>query len=62
MCTAAAGKTIGVELTKWVEHDQIEGGRGRELLENSYLKILAAKMSQDLTTLGGSSCTTNHSG
>jgi len=43
MCTAAAGKTIGVELTKWVEHDQIEGGRGRELLENSYLNIIGSE-------------------
>jgi hypothetical protein len=29
---------IGVEL-KWVEHDQVTEGKGRELLENSYLTI-----------------------
>lgn len=43
LCTGATGKVIGVELTKWVEHDQVEGGRGRELLENSYLKIIRSE-------------------
>jgi hypothetical protein len=43
LCTGATGKVIGVELTKWVEHDQVEDGRGRELLENSYLKIIRSE-------------------
>jgi hypothetical protein len=43
LCTSASGKTIGVELTKWVEHDQVTDGRGRELLENSYLKIIGSE-------------------
>jgi hypothetical protein len=43
ICTNASGKTIGVELTKWVEHDQVTDGRGRELLENSYLEIIGSE-------------------
>jgi hypothetical protein len=43
LCTGVSGKLIGVELTKWVEHDQVTEGRGRELLENSYLKIIGSE-------------------
>jgi hypothetical protein len=43
ICASASGKTIGVELTRWVEHDQITNGRGREFFENSYLKIIASE-------------------
>ncbi|HVO64545.1 MAG TPA: hypothetical protein VMT53_26730 [Terriglobales bacterium] len=43
MCTGASGRTIGVELTKWVEHDQVTDARGRELLESSYLRIIESE-------------------
>lgn len=43
LCTSASGRTIGVELTKWVEHAQVTNGRGRELLEDSYLKIIGSE-------------------
>jgi hypothetical protein len=43
LCTSISGKVIGVELTKWVEHDQVTGARGRELLENSYLKVIGSE-------------------
>ncbi|MGB8886506.1 MAG: hypothetical protein WCC87_07260 [Candidatus Korobacteraceae bacterium] len=39
VCVSASGRNIGVELTKWVEHDQVTKARGRESLENSYLRI-----------------------
>jgi len=42
LCVGASGKVIGVELTKWVEHGQVTTGRGRELLENSYLKLIGS--------------------
>jgi hypothetical protein len=43
LCAGIFGKVIGVELTKWIEHDQVTEGRGRELLENSYLKIIGSE-------------------
>jgi hypothetical protein len=43
LCMGATGQTIGVELTKWVEHDQVERGKGRELLEISYLEIIRSE-------------------
>jgi hypothetical protein len=43
LCTTTSGKRIGVELTKWVEHEQVTEGRGREFFENSYLKIIASE-------------------
>jgi hypothetical protein len=39
----ASGRRIGVELTKWVEHQQVTAGRGRKLLENSYLAVIASE-------------------
>lgn len=43
MCTGATGRRIGVELTKWVEHKQVTDRRGRQLLEGSYLAIIASE-------------------
>jgi hypothetical protein len=43
LCSSASNKTIGVELTKWVEHDQVTAGVGRDRLEKSYLKVIASE-------------------
>jgi hypothetical protein len=43
LCSSASGNTIGVELTKWVEHDQVTARAGRERLEKSYLRIIASE-------------------
>ena len=43
LCSSRSGKTIGVELTKWVEHAQVTSGAGRQRLEKSYLKIIACE-------------------
>jgi hypothetical protein len=43
ICVSASGRRIGVELTKWVEHDQIIRGKSRESFENSYLKIINSR-------------------
>ena len=43
LCTSASRKTIGVEVTKWVKHDQVTDGKGRDLLETSYLKIIGSE-------------------
>jgi len=43
LCSGVSGKAIGVELTKWVEHNQVTAGAGRERLEKSYLKIIASE-------------------
>ena len=43
LCSGMSSKTIGVELTKWVEHNQVTAGAGRERLEESYLKIIASE-------------------
>jgi hypothetical protein len=40
---SASGKTIGVELTKWVEHAQVTEGKGRERLERSYDEIVRSE-------------------
>ncbi len=40
LCISVSGKRVGVELTKWVEHDQITKNTGRKRLEDSYLKII----------------------
>ena len=43
LCSGVSSKAIGVELTKWVEHNQVTSGAGRERLEKSYLKIIASE-------------------
>jgi hypothetical protein len=43
LCVSASGKTIAVELTKWVEHAQVTDGKGRELLESSYDQIIRSE-------------------
>ena len=43
LCSGVSSKAIGVELTKWVEHNQVTAGAGRERLETSYLKIIASE-------------------
>jgi hypothetical protein len=43
LCMSASGKTIGVEITKWVEHAQVTDGKGRELLERSYDRIIRSE-------------------
>lgn len=40
LCVTRSGKKVGVELTKWVEHEQITLGKARELFEDSYLHII----------------------
>ena len=59
ICSGASGKTIGVELTKWVEHTQVTTGSGRTLRENQYLEWLEARMNQDPSMSAGFFCTTN---
>ena len=44
---SVSGKRIGVELTKWVEHDQITENMRRKLLEDSYLKIIDSEKESD---------------
>ena len=43
LCVGKSGKKIGVELTKWVEHEQITDGSGRKLLEDSYLSVIRSE-------------------
>jgi hypothetical protein len=43
LCTTQSRRCIGVELTKWVEHDQISSGKAREALERGYLRIVASE-------------------
>jgi hypothetical protein len=43
LCAGLSSKAIGVELTEWVEHNQVTAGAGRERLEKSYLKIIASE-------------------
>jgi hypothetical protein len=43
LCSNATGNVVGVELTKWVEHNQVTAGAGRAKLEKSYLKIIASE-------------------
>ena len=40
LCVTKSGRKIGVELTKWVEHEQITSGKARESVEDSYLQIM----------------------
>jgi len=42
-CVGKSGKKIGVELTKWVEHEQITEGSGRKLLEDGYLTVIRSE-------------------
>jgi hypothetical protein len=42
LCFSVSKKTIGVELTKWIEHNQVTSGAGRDRLEKSYLQIIAS--------------------
>lgn len=43
LCKTVSGKTIGIELTKWIDDAQITSAKGGELLERSYLKIIASQ-------------------
>jgi len=43
LCVGKSGKKIGVELTKWVEHEQITDGSARMLLEDSYLAVIRSE-------------------
>jgi hypothetical protein len=43
VCTTSSGRRLGVELTKWIEHDQISSGKAREALEKSYLDVVASE-------------------
>src|SRR5260370_32638930 len=52
LCTTVSGRTVGVELTKWVERDQLESGKGRERIENTYLRIVASEQEQRPDRIG----------
>jgi len=43
LCTTASGRKVGVELTKWVNHDQVTSGRARESFQNGYLQIIGSE-------------------
>lgn len=43
ICSATSGRTIGVELTKWVEHTQVTTGSGRTLRENQFLTVVKSE-------------------
>jgi hypothetical protein len=43
LCVSKSGKKIGVELTKWLEHEQITAGSGRKRLEESYLAVIKSE-------------------
>lgn len=43
LCSSVSSKTIGVELTKWVEQDQLKAAVQRRRLEESYRKIVASE-------------------
>jgi hypothetical protein len=36
-------RTVGIELTQWVEHDQLSTGKAREFFEKSYLKVIRSE-------------------
>lgn len=40
LCVTISGKKIGVELTKWVEHEQVTSDKALESFEESYLHII----------------------
>ena len=40
LCVTRSGRKIGVELTKWVEHEQITAGKAQESFEDSYLQVI----------------------
>jgi hypothetical protein len=43
LCTTLSRRTVGVELTKWVERSQLEAGKIREGVEGSYLTVVASE-------------------
>jgi hypothetical protein len=47
-----SGRTVGVELTKWVERDQLEWGKTRERIENDYLRIAASERERRPDNIG----------
>jgi hypothetical protein len=52
LATTASGRKVGVELTKWVEHNQLTSGKSRESFEKSYLKIIASETESRLEKIG----------
>jgi len=51
LCSTTSGNVVGVELTKWVEHNQVTAGAGRERLEKSYRKIIASEREPQPTNI-----------
>jgi len=52
LCTTVSSRTVGVELTKWVERDQLESGKTRERIENNYLRIAASERERRPDNIG----------
>jgi hypothetical protein len=52
LCTASSGKKIGVELTKWVDENQVRHGKQREKLERCFLSIIRSENRQRLEHIG----------
>jgi hypothetical protein len=43
LCTTVSRRKVGVELTKWVERDQLESGKIREKIEGGYLHVVTSE-------------------
>lgn len=52
LCTTPSRLRVGVELTKWVERDQLEAGKIRERIQTSYLDIVASEKEQRPDRIG----------
>ncbi len=52
LCTTLSGRTVGVELTKWVERDQLESGKAREKIESGYRRLVASEQEPRPNNIG----------
>jgi len=52
LCTSASGRTVGVELTAWVDQEQIQSGKIREKFEAVFLSDVTSELESRPANIG----------
>ena len=52
LCTTVSGRVVGIELTVWVDQEQIQSGKIRERFETAYLSNVASERESRPANIG----------
>lgn len=52
LCTTASGRVVGIELTAWVDQEQIQTGKKREEFETACLNVVASEQESRPANIG----------